>query len=85
MVAVDPAVQKHLAKHGEIARRGEQSGVPGDSSHGERVFVVHGALDELLAKCRVIFRGRDAAQQLFGGLNMVLVMSRGAKICSCAS
>ena len=61
MVAVYPAIQKHLAERREIGRRREHSGVPGDAAHGERVFVVHLALHEALSKRRVIFRGRDAA------------------------
>ena len=65
MVAVDPAIQQHLAKRRQIASRCEQSGVPGDAANGKRVFVVHGALHELLAISRVIFRGSDAAEEGF--------------------
>src|SRR6266849_1358321 len=58
-VAVNAAVQQHLAKAGQVRGSAEDSRVAGNAADGEGIFIVHFALQQAVAQLVVEFRRRD--------------------------
>jgi hypothetical protein len=60
------AVQQHLREDGEVLRRAEETGVPGDAAEGVGVLVVHLAAQRVAAR-RHHFRRRDPRDERVRG------------------
>src|SRR5256885_233227 len=63
LVRVAASIEKQLAERREVRRRRKHPRVSGYAAHGERIFVVNLSPKQALAKCRIVLRGSDAADE----------------------
>ena len=59
---INAAIEEHLRERGDIAGRGEKSGVARNATHGPGIFVVHFAPNQALAIGGVVSRWARCAR-----------------------